>query len=241
MRKTYILDTNVLLHDPHSLTRFVGNDVVIPIDVIEEIDRFKHERTERGHNARDVSRMLDGMRNGTGLSDGINLDGDIILRVYWDEVLGRSRGPADLNILRAAQTIQGQAPDQPVVIVSKDINLRLRADAMGLRAEDYESDRVRPTELYPGAREWVWSRAEVDRLRADGERELPADHTGPPNEYVLIRSDEPSRPACWPASPVTSLAFAPSSNSKTAYAVLPRGTRSNTSRSTRSPTRTCGW
>ncbi|MCB9850154.1 MAG: PhoH family protein [Phycisphaerales bacterium] len=188
MRKTYVLDTNVLLHDPHSLTRFVGNDVVIPIDVIEEIDRFKHERTERGHNARDVSRRLDAMRNGTGLSKGISLPDDIMLRVYWDEVLGKHVGSADLNILRAATTIQKDNPKQPVVIVSKDINLRLRADAMGLRAEDYESDRVVPTELYTDTRELTLSQKQFEQLNHDGAIPVTVDDHHP-NEYVLLRSE----------------------------------------------------
>ncbi len=131
----------------------LGHAARTGVDVIEEIDRFKHERTERGHNAREVSRRLDAMRNGTGLSKGIALDDDIVLRVYWDEVLSKHGGDADLNILRAANKIQNDNPDRPVVIISKDINLRLRADAMGLRAEDYESDRVVPAELYSDTRE----------------------------------------------------------------------------------------
>lgn len=191
MRKTYILDTNVLLHDPNSLTRFVGNDVIIPIDVIEEIDRFKHERTERGHNAREVSRRLDAMRNGTGLSEGITLDGDIVLRVYWDEVLAEHRGPADLNILRAASSIQSRHPHQPVVIISKDINLRLRADAMGLKAEDYESDRVVPTDLYSETRDITVAPEQIEIIERDGHLPLSAGHDHHPNEYVLLRADAP--------------------------------------------------
>jgi len=189
MRKTYILDTNVLLHDPHSLSRFVGNDVVIPIDVIEEIDRFKHERTERGHNARDVSRRLDAMRNGTGLSEGISLDGDIMLRVYWDEAIAGGKGSADLNILHAASAIQKRDPERPVVIVTKDINLRLRADAMGLRAEDYESDRVVPSDLYSETRELTIDANTIAALREEGEIALGDDHDHHPNEYVLLRSE----------------------------------------------------
>jgi len=191
MRKTYILDTNVLLHDPNSLTRFVGNDVIIPIDVIEEIDRFKHERTERGHNAREVSRRLDAMRNGTGLSEGITLDGDIMLRVYWDEVLTDHRGPADINILRAASSIQSLHPHQPVVIISKDINLRLRADAMGLKAEDYESDRVVPAELYTDTREIAVTPEQVEEINREGTLTLVGTNGHHPNQYVLLRADQP--------------------------------------------------
>src|ERR671926_670288 len=71
--KNYILDTNVLLHDPNSLLSFKSNHVLIPIEVIEEIDRFKRESTERGQNARTVSRMLDSFRNEGSLSEGVKL------------------------------------------------------------------------------------------------------------------------------------------------------------------------
>ena len=71
--KNYIIDTNVLLHDPHSLLSFADNHVLIPIEVIEEIDRFKRESTELGQNARTVSRMLDGFRGDGSLSEGVKL------------------------------------------------------------------------------------------------------------------------------------------------------------------------
>ncbi len=191
MRKTYILDTNVLLHDPGSLTRFVDNDVVIPIDVIEEIDRFKHEPTERGHNAREVSRRLDALRDGVSLADGIRLDNEITLRVYWDgKPLGDGRGRADNNILAAAGTIQRKQPGQSVIIVTKDINLRLRADAMGLKAQDYESDRVGPAEMYDGHDELILDTAPVAELTAGNPISIPVDCKLHPNEYVLVRSTD---------------------------------------------------
>ena len=193
MRKTYILDTNVLLHDPGSLTRFVDNDVIIPIDVIEEIDRFKHELTERGHNAREVSRRLDAMRDGTSLANGVRLENEILLRVYWDgQPLSSEHGRADNNILAAAGRIQQQQPDRPVIIVSKDINLRLRADAMGLKAQDYTSDKVVPSDVYDGQAELTLSRSQIDELEKTKSLPTPADIRLHPNEYVLLRTyDDP--------------------------------------------------
>ena len=73
MKKNYILDTNVLLHDPNSLLKFQDNNVLLPIEVIEEMDRFKRESTELGQNARAVSRMLDGLRGTGHLSEGVPL------------------------------------------------------------------------------------------------------------------------------------------------------------------------
>jgi PhoH-like ATPase len=192
MRKTYILDTNVLLHDPTCLSRFVGNDVLIPIDVIEEIDRFKHERTERGHNAREISRRLDSMRNGTSLAEGVHLDNDILLRVYWDESFSDERLPADAKILRLAGRIQGQKPDQPVIIISKDINLRLRADAMGLKAEDYESDRVVPAALHAEQHELQLDDAQLKVLNEEQAIPTPQTNGFHPNAYVLLRAMDAS-------------------------------------------------
>ena len=83
--KNYILDTNVLLHDPNSLLNFADNHVVIPIEVIEEIDRFKRESTELGQNARQVSRMLDGFRGEGSLSEGVKLPNGGKLKVAFQK------------------------------------------------------------------------------------------------------------------------------------------------------------
>jgi len=71
MRKTFVLDTNVLLHDPAALTRFEDNNILIPIEVVEEIDRFKRDPAEKGRNARQVSRLLDALRAHGNLADGV--------------------------------------------------------------------------------------------------------------------------------------------------------------------------
>jgi PhoH-like ATPase len=74
MKKTFVLDTNVLLHDPRALVRFEDNNVVIPIEVVEEIDRFKRDSSEKGRNARQVSRLLDGLREKGNLAEGVEID-----------------------------------------------------------------------------------------------------------------------------------------------------------------------
>src|ERR1700756_1903666 len=81
--KNYVLDTNVLLHDPNSLLSFENNNVLIPIEVIEEIDRFKRESTELGQNARTVSRSLDGLRAQGSLSEGVKLENGGCLRIIF--------------------------------------------------------------------------------------------------------------------------------------------------------------
>jgi PhoH-like ATPase len=86
MRKTFVLDTNVLLHDPQALTRFEDNAVVIPIEVVEEIDRFKRDPSEKGRNARQISRLLDALREKGNLADGVPIDdgsGGTLQVVFW--------------------------------------------------------------------------------------------------------------------------------------------------------------
>ncbi len=190
MRKNYILDANILIHDPDSVFQFADNTVIIPVGVISELDRFKKESSERGFNARAVVRLLDGLRNGQSLADGVTLDGGGRLQVYCepDRLLSGADGSADLEILRVARTIRDAESDVPVIIVTKDINLRIRADAAGLRAEDYHSDHVPLNDLTSGgARELNVTPEELDEFRENGRLKLPAAALQL-NEYVLLRS-----------------------------------------------------
>lgn len=180
MRKTFVLDTNVLLHDPLALTRFEENRVVIPIEVVEEIDRFKRDPSEKGRNARQVSRLLDELREQGNLADGVAIDatsGGILQVVFCrSETLSQlppelRSGNGDNNILAVAleqrlNTVVG--PQSPVVLVTKDTNLRIKADAVGLIAQDYTTDKVDIADLYPGICE-VWLEADqMDRVKAEG-------------------------------------------------------------------------
>lgn len=190
MRKNYILDANILIHDPQSVFQFADNTVIIPVGVISEIDRFKKERTDRGFNARNVVRLLDSLRGDRGLAAGIDLENGGRLTVYCepDRVLEGGEHPADLEILRVARRIQEADPQTPVIIVTKDINLRIRADAAGLRAEDYESDRIQLSELYSGQSEYTVDSAKLAEFRESG-RLLLSDQKLSPNEYILLRSN----------------------------------------------------
>src|SRR5687767_4194288 len=130
----YILDTNVLLHDPNSLLNFEEHNVLIPIEVIEEIDRFKRESTERGQNARTFSRTLDGLRAQGHLSDGVKLSTGGRLRVIFKNENGAhpiGTSNVDSRIVALALTVQKTEPKTPTILVTKDINLRIKADALG--------------------------------------------------------------------------------------------------------------
>jgi len=177
MRKTFVLDTNVLLHDPAALTRFEDNNILIPIEVVEEIDRFKRDPAEKGRNARQVSRLLDALRAQGNLADGVpNGDQGGTLKVVFcrNETLSQlppelKAGNGDNNILAVAleeqrlQAVMGSQP--PVILVTKDTNLRIKADAVGLIAQDYTSDRVDIGDLYPGLCELWVSAEQMDRVK----------------------------------------------------------------------------
>ena len=194
MRKTFVLDTNVLLHDPLALTRFEDNDVVVPIEVVEEIDRFKRDPSEKGRNARQVSRLLDDLRERGNLAEGVVIDPDQggRLKVVFcrSETLSQlppelRGGNGDNNILAVAleqRLHERVGSEPPVVLVTKDTNLRIKADAVGLIAQDYTTDKVAIGELYPGICE-VWTGAEeMDRVKAEG---------GLPLEALARSSGEP--------------------------------------------------
>ncbi|MFN0137770.1 MAG: PhoH family protein [Phycisphaerae bacterium] len=188
MRKNYVLDANVLIHDPHSVFRFVDNVVIIPVGVIRELDRFKREQTDRGVSARQVIRILDGLRGDHGLAGGVDLENGGRLRVYCDpeKAMANDNLHADTEMLRTAAAIRDAEPAMPVIIVTKDISLRIRADAAGLRAEDYESDRVLLSDVYAGHTELTLTHDQISEFKHAGELMLPGLALSP-NEYVLLK------------------------------------------------------
>jgi PhoH-like ATPase len=202
VKKNYILDTNVLLHDPNSLHQFEDNNVLVPIEVIEEIDRFKRESTELGQNARSVSRMLDSLRTTGRLSEGVALPNGGHLRIVFekrkpsDKARIFSTDSVDNRILSLASLIKKQQPKDHTILVSKDINLRIKADAIGILAEDYENDRVLIKDLYTGMIEVHASPEKVASFRTNGELELNGGKQYFPNEYcTLLDESNPKRTA----------------------------------------------
>jgi len=200
MKKIFILDTNVLLHDPQALFKFEDNDLVIPITVIEEIDRFKKDLNEIGRNARQISRILDSMRGEAHLVEGVTLESGGVLRVVIDTRDAVKLLPPDLmanvndNRILAVGLELKENCSCPVIFVTKDTNLRIKADALGLTAEDYESDKVSIEELYSGTGEIVIPSSEVDRFYGQGH--LDVDQSFFPNQCVtLVDETNPSHTA----------------------------------------------
>lgn len=195
MRKAFILDTNVLLFDPQALFKFGNNDIVIPIVVLEEIDRFKREMSELGRHARMFSRMLDDMRAEGELSKGVKMPNGGILTVELGGInplpMELPMDKADNRILALAISIKKDQPKRPVVFVTKDVNLRIKADALGIVSEDYEPDSVEPEQLYSGTAQLSVDGHLIDEFYAQKRLSYSASlkETGAlrPNQYVILK------------------------------------------------------
>jgi PhoH-like ATPase len=153
-KRIYALDTNVLLHDPTSLFRFEEHDIFIPMTVLEELDEKKKGASEVSRNGRQVSRFLNELierGNGHGISNGLALEspegvslrrGGAVGRLYFQQRTTNGHGKADNLILSAVIELREENPGRAVILVTKDINLRIKAKIYGIDAEDYENDRA---------------------------------------------------------------------------------------------------
>lgn len=186
-----ILDTNVLIHDPTAFHQFNENNVIIPLKVLEEIDRFKREMSERGRNARTVSRALDELRKKGRLSDGIELDQGGTLKVIFadpDDPFSMKLSADDL-ILKMAQKVQMIDPGNKCTVVSKDINLRLKADALGLDAENYENGNHREAdETYTGQAVLEADAEAISFFAREGHAVIPGMGELNANQYVTLQN-----------------------------------------------------
>jgi PhoH-like ATPase len=192
MKKNYVLDTNILLHDPRAIFRFEDNNVLIPIYCIEEVDQFKREGSERGRNAREIARHLDDLREkGGSLASGVPLSNGGTLRVAvpskrptLDTAIDRSA--MDAAILQTAFDVREQDKGRPTIFVTMDTNLRIRADALGMVAETYENMRVEADSLDSGIKEIEVSREDIDAFFREGRLPTPADNLEP-NLCLMLR------------------------------------------------------
>lgn len=165
----YVLDTNVLLHDPGALQAFAGEQIIVPISVIEEIDRFKTEMSAVGRNARFVSTELDRARQRGELARGLPRAAGGLLRVYVPKhavALPGMLAPhrSGNHVLACALTLRGEEKGR-VILVSQDTNIRVKANALGLEAMAYEGETSALQELYTGHVSREVSARELARLR----------------------------------------------------------------------------
>jgi len=198
-KKIYVLDTNVLLSDSNSIYSFDEHDLIIPMAVLEELDRQKGRQDEVGRNARHVSRMLDDLRTQGSLVDGIDLHSGGKLRIVSIGTSVFQHMPVELkeqkvDNLIIAFMLQLQKSGERAILVSKDINVRLKCDALNIKCEDYLKMRVtdNPEKFYKGVDVIELDEELVDHFYREGKLSLPASalkqHQLYPNQIVVIKN-----------------------------------------------------
>lgn len=172
MRKNYILDTNILIYDPQSIFSFEDNNLYVPIYVLEELDKLKSEQSLRGRNSREACRIIDELRCSGHLSQGVDINegGKFIVYVPTERVIPKVA--IDLNnmdnaILQSALDIKEKGPEN-TILVTMDVNLRIRADSLGLQTASYESASVDTDSLRRGYKEIEASDEDINNLFTKG-------------------------------------------------------------------------
>jgi PhoH-like ATPase len=191
--KNYVLDTNVLLHDARAMYAFADNNVIIPIYVVEELDTFKKNQDELGRNSRQVARLLDEHRsNDGGLSHAQPLSTGGTIRVAF--LKNPPKNPSydsrtmDQRILEIALEVRDADPSTPTILVTKDVNMRVRGDALGLQGVDYEPEQISIEELYSGNRELLVPPGTIDQFYTDGSVVVDAPGLYA-NEFLTLKDD----------------------------------------------------
>ena len=190
--KHFVVDTNVLLHNPNALFMFADNEVVIPFDVIEELDKFKAATDDLGRNARTVIRHLDALRSTGNISEGVfvpQTGGRVRIVLEEDQKLcpGLTANTPDNRIICCALSLKQQG--HRVVFITKDINARIKSDALGLDTEDFEAQKVDFDHLYTGWREYSVPSRMIDRLFS--EKHAPVEGIELyANQFVLLKDEQ---------------------------------------------------
>lgn len=191
LKKIFILDTNVLLHDPQSMFTFENAHVGIPIMVLQELDHFKGESTQRGRNTREIIRYLDMIRERGSLAEGVKLENNTFLQVLFDKapekaIFNLDPDDPDNQILLTALAMHNAGYD--VHFISKDLNMRVKADVLGIKTFDYLKDIVEQDQFYRG-----WIRMQVPSIQL--KKDIPDalltfsdQYEFTPNEFILVES-----------------------------------------------------
>lgn len=195
-KKIYVLDTSVYLTDFKSLKAFDNNDVVIPLKVLEELDKHKKRQDAVGSNARQIIRIFDEMRASGSLYHGVKIvpenpnSGVAYVHSYDESCLPPewdSQDP-DNQIIATALTLKNKNPETPVIMVSRDINLRVKCDSVDLKAQDYQESQVVESlsEVYTGFKKIPVSSGAIDSFYVEKELEVPENIQLYPHQFVLL-------------------------------------------------------
>jgi len=209
MKKTYVLDTNVLLSDPNSIFSFEDNDLIIPMAVLEELDHHKSRLDEVGRNARQTSKTLDELRQKGSLVDGVSLQNGATLRIVAINPSILTNLPPELLSSKVDNMIisfmlqlkqeqdssfREDSPSSPAILVTKDINVRIKCDSLGVKCEDYLKMRVTADveHFYRGVAVIEIEESRVDRFYRENELLLTEEETKDnplyPNQIVVIKN-----------------------------------------------------
>ncbi len=195
-KKIYVLDTSVYLTDFKSLKAFDNNDVVIPLKVLEELDKHKKRQDAVGSNARQIIRIFDEMRASGSLYHGVKIvpenpnSGVAYVHSYDESCLPSewdSQDP-DNQIIATALTLKNKNPETPVIMVSRDINLRVKCDSVDLKAQDYQESQVVESlsEVYTGFKKIPVTSGAIDSFYVEKELEVPENIQLYPHQFVLL-------------------------------------------------------
>ena len=196
MKKTYILDTNVLIHDPNALFNFEDNNIILPIYVVEEIDKLKRSEGEKGRNARLTARTIDELRKNGSLFKGVTLPKGGTFRVeikgdYKNLPSFLQKDVMDNRILAVVIELSKEI-NEKVILVTKDINMRIKADALDIPVEDYETDTVSIDELYKGYAEIIVNDEDYKKYIKSGKLKIDELYKGEvyPNECFKVKCED---------------------------------------------------
>ena len=196
-RKTFVLDTNVFLHDPDAIKTFENQEIVIPLAVLEELGMMKRFQDELAKNARSVLRYFASLKEiGEGdLHKGVVLKNGTRIRIQLEAKLDShpdfafSLKNTHYRILTTAYALFSKG--EKVVFVSKDLSMRVKAEAMGLESQDYENQKFSYDSLYRGYRKIELPKHDIDLFFKDGVAKIPSpEQPFLPNEYTLMHSPE---------------------------------------------------
>jgi len=198
MKKTFVLDTNVLLYDAGCLLSFDDNNIVIPLIVLEELDAHKRRPDEAGKNARQAVRTLDKLRDLGSINEGIDLESGGTVRILSSTDIKCTFPPdidmatVDNQILAMSKCLQ-ETSEEKVILVTKDINVRVKCDALGIKCEDFNKHRIvdKQEGLYSGVKRANISQALIDKIYSQGYaslEDIPVKDVYP-NEFLVLKDE----------------------------------------------------
>jgi len=196
MVKNYILDTNVIIHDPTCFYKFEDNNVIIPIVAIEELDNLKHREGMVGYHARLAARELNQLRRMGNLEKGVVLENGGTIRIELNHMdmscipEGIDIHRNDTRILAMTKNLQQEYAEIPTILVTKDVYMAIKADSFGIEAQDYINDKITTEQVYPGYRQIALPSDKINRIFKGGLpiAECAIEDTLYPNEFLHITS-----------------------------------------------------